>query len=330
MDSLSQIALGGAVGELVLGKKIGNKAILVGAFAGTIPDLDILLNPFVSEATALWAHRGPTHSVFFAFIAAPILGWLWSKFFKNSVASKMDWTKLFFWGLWTHPMLDLFTMYGTGFFEPFSNYRVGFNSIFIIDPLYTLPLLFLLIAAMFYRREKSRRRTLVRWGLIISTCYLIWSVGVKQVINSRIENSISEQNIPAIRYMSAASIANTILWRGLIETEDAYYEGFNSIIGSEKIVWHRIPKNPELMTSLPDSEFIQTLKWFSKDYLHAYKAPDGTTLVSDLRFGRIGFEDGPFIFSWGTGEDSGIAGPQFDADVNFKSILKELFDRMKQ
>ena len=330
MDSLSQIALGGAVGELILGKKLGNKAILVGAIAGTIPDLDILANPFVSEATALWAHRGPTHSILFAFIAAPVLGWMWSRFFKKSLASQKDWTKLFFWCLWTHPMLDLFTMYGTGFFEPFSNYRVGFNSIFIIDPLYTIPLLLMVIVAMFFSRTNERRRLLAKIGLGISSAYILWGVVVKQVINSRIETSISEQSIPSIRYMSSASFANTILWRGLVETEDAYYEGFNSIIGSEKIVWHRIPKNKVLMASLPDSEFINTLKWFSNGYLHAYEAKDGTTLVSDLRFGRIGFEDGPFTFTWGTAEGSGISGPQFDSDVNFKSIFKELFDRMQQ
>ena len=84
MDSLTQIVLGGAVGEAVLGKKIGNRAILWGAVAGTIPDLDILYNRFTDEITAVELHRGFSHSIIFCILLAPILGWLVQKIHKNS------------------------------------------------------------------------------------------------------------------------------------------------------------------------------------------------------------------------------------------------------
>ena len=80
MDSLTQIVLGAAVGEAVLGKKIGNKAMLYGAIAGTIPDLDVLASNYTDTVTALEMHRGFTHSILFSIIFAPIFGWLVSKY----------------------------------------------------------------------------------------------------------------------------------------------------------------------------------------------------------------------------------------------------------
>ena len=65
MDSLTQIVLGASVGEAVLGKKVGNKAALYGAIAGTIPDLDVLAGYFVDEITAIEWHRGFSHSILF-------------------------------------------------------------------------------------------------------------------------------------------------------------------------------------------------------------------------------------------------------------------------
>ena len=79
MDSLTQIVLGASVGELVLGKKIGNKAILWGAVAGTIPDLDVLLRYFTDEISATEMHRGFSHSIVFAVLIAPLLAWIANK-----------------------------------------------------------------------------------------------------------------------------------------------------------------------------------------------------------------------------------------------------------
>ena len=76
MDSLTQIVLGAAVGEAVLGKKVGNKAMLYGAIAGTIPDLDTFASAFTDTITAIEIHRGFTHSIVFSILFAPIFGWL--------------------------------------------------------------------------------------------------------------------------------------------------------------------------------------------------------------------------------------------------------------
>jgi inner membrane protein len=75
MDSLTQIVLGAAVAEASLGKKIGNRAMVWGAIAGTLPDLDVIANGFMSPVDALAFHRGPTHSALYLFITSFILGW---------------------------------------------------------------------------------------------------------------------------------------------------------------------------------------------------------------------------------------------------------------
>ena len=78
MDSLTQIVLGAACGEAVLGKKIGNKALLFGAIGGTIPDLDVFIGRFLydNEIQAMAFHRGFMHSLLFAFVSCFFFGWI--------------------------------------------------------------------------------------------------------------------------------------------------------------------------------------------------------------------------------------------------------------
>jgi inner membrane protein len=84
MDSLTQMLLGAAVGEATLGKKIGNRAMVWGAIAGTIPDLDVAANLFMSPIDALSVHRGITHSIVFCLLAALLMGWIVPKMYKNT------------------------------------------------------------------------------------------------------------------------------------------------------------------------------------------------------------------------------------------------------
>ena len=183
MDSLSQIVLGAAVGEAALGKKVGNKAALWGAIAGTIPDLDVLSGLWQTEFESMVSHRGFSHSIFFSLVFAPILGWLIWRIYKRRQASYRDWSLLAFLSLVTHPLLDCFTSWGTQLFWPFSDHRVAWDTIFVADPLYTLPFLTCLIVALFLRRDSKARRNWNRAGLIISCAYLMLTVVNKMTVN---------------------------------------------------------------------------------------------------------------------------------------------------
>lgn len=85
MDSLTQLTLGAAVGEAVLGKRLGNRALAWGALAGTIPDLDVISNFFIEDIYGLVYHRGVTHSIVFCFALAPVFAWLAQKYYALEV-----------------------------------------------------------------------------------------------------------------------------------------------------------------------------------------------------------------------------------------------------
>ena len=147
MDSLTQIVLGAACGEIALGKKIGNKALLFGAIGGTIPDLDVFIGRWfhTSEIAIMAFHRGFMHSILFSVLGAFLFGWLFFKLYdtkkRRLTTNLKEWIWLIFLALFTHILLDSFTPYGTQLFAPFSDYRVAFNNISVVDPIYTVPFL---------------------------------------------------------------------------------------------------------------------------------------------------------------------------------------------
>lgn len=94
MDSISQIVLGASMGEVVLGRKLGNKAMFWGALGGTIPDLDIITSPFLSEIDSLVFHRGISHSIFFAILGGLGFGWLAYKLHKSIYYRNILWAIL--------------------------------------------------------------------------------------------------------------------------------------------------------------------------------------------------------------------------------------------
>ena len=195
MDSLTQIVLGASVAEATLGKKIGNKAIVLGAIAGTIPDLDIVSRFFVDDLTASVMHRGFSHSFLFPFVAAPILAWVLKKIYSNYTdVSFNDWFKMFFLAIITHPLLDAQTTWGTQLFWPLE-WRVAIENIFIIDPIYTFPFLTFLILTAFQDKLSKKRKLYNSLGLIISSAYLLMTLSFKGIAHYKIAKALEENNI---------------------------------------------------------------------------------------------------------------------------------------
>ena len=151
--------LGAAVGEAAAGRKLGRRALLWGGLAGTVPDLDVFVALLLglSKPAGLRFHPGPTHAFAFAFVAAPVFGWLTARFYRSRSRSPgaarphlgdaRPWIALYFWSLWARPLLDLFTNYGTQLFWPFSRYPAALSSVPIIDLAYTTPFLVAGVAA---------------------------------------------------------------------------------------------------------------------------------------------------------------------------------------
>ena len=344
MDSLTQIVLGAAVGEVVLGKKIGNRAMIWGAIAGTIPDLDVFGRFFLSSIDNISFHRGISHSIFFSIIGAFFFGWLIYHLYEyldkrrevpRPKASLRNWQWLFFWGLFTHPLLDCFTMYGTELFAPFSDYRVAFATISVVDPLYTLPFLICLIVASRFSRESNRRRIWNYLGIGLSSTYLLFTVFNKLYMNHTFEKALNSQGIHANRFITNASILNNILWTCMAETDEVFYTAQYSWFDEGEIKFVRVEKNHQLIQGLDSDPTILELRKFSKDYFTVI--PIGDQLqYNDLRFGTFygkgdSASDFPFRFVLGYDKIEGyhlegaIGGP---AKGEGKQMMTYLWNRM--
>ncbi|MEK6152192.1 metal-dependent hydrolase [Flavobacteriaceae bacterium 3-367] len=298
MDSLTQIVLGAAVGEAVLGKKVGNKAMLYGAVAGTIPDLDVLVRYVADTVTTIELHRGFSHSILFSVLAAPILGWLIWKVERKSEASWQDWSRLMFWGLFTHPLLDTFTTWGTQLFWPF-DLRLAFQNIFVIDPLYTVPFLLFLLLAMSRKRTDPKRSRWNAMGLWVSSSYLLLTLILKGITYMKFTESLEAQQIPYIAIATRPTPLNSLLWTANVETKDAYLIGDYSLFDSQPIQFRSYPKNHQLLGELQKQDKIQRMIRIAEGWF-TISERQNQLYFNDLRFGLLSLDtdETQFVFSY--------------------------------
>lgn len=399
MDSLTQITLGAAVGEAVLGRKTGNRAMLWGAIGGTIPDLDVFANMVGDDMSALAFHRAITHSFAFAFITPLLLGWLvcrlyddrktfWPDFLKawlalllligvgtifmpipplevgqialavstaillfpalvwarrklrkrkvKPEATQRDWTLLFFWSIFTHPLLDSCTTYGTQLFQPFWDYRVAFNNISVVDPLYTLPFLLFVIIVLTLNRKNRLRPVFNYIGIGISSAYMLFTFYNKVQVNRIFESSLQREGIAYERYMTSPTIFNNVLWQGVAEGDTAYYHGMYSILDSKPQVlsFAVIPKRHHLIEGHEEDRSIRILRWFSSGYYSILERPGGQLQFNDLRFGSINQSfDRPedFVFHFMLEEKDGKlqARESWERDQDTGEAFNQLWERIK-
>lgn len=266
MDSITQAVLGAAVGEAVVGKKIGNKAAVLGAVVGTIPDLDVLLTPFYSEFQKISLHRGYSHSIIFCLIGALLLAFLFQKW---KTTKDIHFWRLYlfsFLGLFTHVLLDAFTSYGTQLFLPFSDYRVSFDSISIIDPFYTVPLLIGLVVALFKNKNSPQRRWWNYAGLAVSSAYLIFTLFNKQGIEKVFAENFKKQGIQTEKMLTVPVSFGNLLWYGVGKTNEGLYIGNYSVLDEDpEVSFEFFPTNENLLAGL-DPKLIDRMKWFSQDF----------------------------------------------------------------
>ena len=293
MDSLTQIVLGAAVGEAALGRKVGNKALLWGAIAGTIPDLDVVYIHLVGgdAIDEIVLHRGFSHSILFAFLMAPILGWLVKWLYrKKPEADFKGWTTLFFWSIFTHPLLDSLTTYGTQLFLPFSDHRVSIASVFVVDLFYTLPFLFCVIGVSMLTRTNSRRKLLNYIGIGVSSTYLLIGLLNKYLASQVFEKDLVHEPEKMELVFTGVTPLNIVLWYGVAESEDAFHVGYYSFLDEdEEVDWVSFKKNHQLLDGIENEYGVERLKWFSDQlYVVSEHGPDTLNFYT-MKFGRSKF-----------------------------------------
>ena len=292
MDSISQLALGAALGEAVAGKQVSYRAPLWGALCGTLPDLDTFY-PFADPIAAFTYHRSYSHALFILALLTPLIVGLIVKIHPSTRDHWQRWGVLVALVLLTHPLLDSFTVYGTQLLLPFSATPVAFSTIFIIDPLYTLPLLIGVLTALCLRRHSCHRKINL-WGLGLSTTYLLCTIGVKAHVNDVVERSLQRWDINQEKFLTTPAPFNIFLWRILALDGDRYIETFYSVfdadLPSEYLTY---PTGHARLASLEKAESMQRLQWFTRGF-YRVREDDAALWIQDLRMGS--FER--FVFSF--------------------------------
>lgn len=296
MDSITQAVLGASIQGAVLGRWQGRKALVYGAMLGTLPDMDVVID-FGDAVADVTYHRGFSHSIFVIGVVAVLLAWLVRKVWPHAEYSARRLFACIALVLFTHILLDAFTTYGTQLFWPLTTPPVAISSIFIIDPLYTLPLLFAVVGCLMFglQRRGIRLQYLV---LALSTLYLGSTLAGKQMADRNLAQALSRDGIVPKHTFSAPTPFNTLLWRVVAVDGDDYYEGLVSWRDANPPQLERLPRNASAaQPALAGSPQHERLRWFASDLLR-YDLIEGEWVVTDLRLGMPGFH--PFRFALAT------------------------------
>ncbi|MFK7965591.1 MAG: metal-dependent hydrolase [Burkholderiaceae bacterium] len=295
MDSVTQMALGAAVGVAVMGKRQPVwRSALLGAVAGTLPDLDALID-FGDGISNMVRHRGETHSFFWQTLAAPLIAFLFAGV-TRSLNQFFRWWVMVWLVLCTHAGLDAMTVYGTQLFLPRDDTPVGLGSIFIVDPLYTLPLIMGVIIAIW-----SGRKSRFRWnlfGLILSTAYLGWTAYAQHQVTQVVAQTSAASGLPADRILVTPTPLNSVLWRIVLMHPDRYEEGYYSLLDpfvapEQQIRFTAFSRDEALDAETADVVSANRIRRFSKGF-YTVSEVDSSVRITDLRMGQYPF----FVFSF--------------------------------
>ena len=298
MDSLTHIALGACLGELFLGKKIGKKAMLYGAVAASLPDIDFVASFWLSPTGDLLAHRGLTHSICFAvaFVAGAAL--FLSRRHRTENVSNVSWLVFLGTAITSHLFLDAFNAYGIGWFEPFNHHRFSFNILFVADPFFSLWLAIAAIVLLF-GRSGIRRRSWAIFGLAGCSLYLIYACINKFRTDQQMQYAMAQNGIHNKRYFTTPCPFNNWLWYLVAETDDGFAIGYRSVFdGNQPIVFTYFARQESLLDPFSGQVQLANLKLFSEGFYTAASTEKGI-VFNDLRFGQMmGWQDpeAAFVF----------------------------------
>jgi inner membrane protein len=327
MDSLSQIVLGAATFALVKDKEIGKKALLYGAILGTIPDLDIVINPFYNSIEQLAIHRAFSHSIFFALLLSVLFAKWFSYKYKTSYKS---WFYACFLSLFTHPLLDLCTTYGTRIFYPLSKSFYSLDNVFVVDPFYTIWLLVGCVALLFMKKDNLRRNLVIKWSLVLSTTYLLFGLCANFYASQHFKKELSRQNISFEKIKVVPTPFNTILWQSIVKTDKGIYFADYSLLDSKKTIDFHYEKN-DLAFILRKRKIIELEPFFNfTQGFELAKNENGKMHIYGTKFGPISIENAnakfffPLVF-----KDDGTYELSQRRPDDFSKLLNRLINRIK-
>ena len=276
----------------MLGKRVPAwRSLLWGGVIATLPDLDVLID-HGDAIRNMTFHRAESHALMYQTLAAPLLAWCIARL-HGERALLGRWCVAVWLALVTHALLDGMTLYGTQLLLPFTDHPYALGSLFVIDPLYTLPLL-LGNVVLWCARGSPRGH---RWnlaGVVLSTAYAAWSVVAQMQATAVAREAMATQGIAAERLIVTPAPLQTLLWRIVATTPDAVHEGFWSLCdGDRSVAFERIDRGAADLVALRGNWSVDRIVWFSGGCCRAERV-DGHVRITDLRLGQSPF----FLFAF--------------------------------
>ena len=286
MDSLTHIALGACMGEAFAGKTVGRKAMLWGALAQSIPDVDFLASLWMNTTDNLLAHRGFTHSLLFCALITPLFSFFAERWHRPHNISYKKWAAFFGSVIFVHLFIDAFNNYGVGWFEPFNHFRISFNAIYVADPFFSIWPGIAFVALILLKRKSHKRNFWWKFGLGMSFLYLSYCVANKLKINADVKEILARQHIEHTRYFTTPAPLQNWLWFVVAGNDQGYYTGYRSLLDKEKFIpFEYFPRKDSLLQPQKNDEDLPKLIRFSQQFYTVEKYKD-TLVFNDLRFGQ--------------------------------------------
>lgn len=287
MDSLTHIALGACLGEAFFERGFGKKAMVWGALAQSIPDIDFIASFWMSTPGALLAHRGFTHSIVFAFLIIPVFALTADKIHRPHNIAFTKWLLFFAAEVFLHLFIDGFNNYGVGWFEPFSHMRYSFNAIYVADPFFSVWPGIACILLVFLNRFSRQRKFWWKFGVLMPVLYLGLCTVNKIHTDRQVKQLLTKQHIPVTRYFTTPAPLQNWLWYVVAGNDSGYYTGFHSLFDkTDTIALEYFPRNKALLDTVAGYEDLQRLIRFSRQFYTVEKYGD-TLVFNDLRFGQV-------------------------------------------
>jgi len=289
MDSITHIALGACIGEASISKQAGKKALLLGAIAQNLPDIDVVASLWLPSTENLLFHRGFTHSFLFGAVAACLLSVILRKIFGFRNVSFVKLSVFFCLQMWLHDLLDTCNAYGTGLFEPFSHQRFSFHLLYVADPFFSISLVIAFFALVILKKHSPARKRWLIAGLIPASFYLLYSIYNKASINRQVEKSLLITHVPYKTAIITPTPFNSFLWYIVAAADSGYFVGYRSIFDKDSLLvpFTYYPKNEQFLQSADKNVNVKQLLRFADHYYTVQYIHDSVLVFNVLRFGQV-------------------------------------------
>ncbi len=307
MDPVTHVVAGACIAAAIAPARHRRAALVLGAALNTLPDLDYLPLAFADPVARATLHRSFSHSLLVLPLVAFALWWLTRRVAPVTKEAPARWFAVFAAALVSHPLLDAMTVYGTQLFWPLDAAPVMGANLFIVDPLFTLPLIVAAVAAYVWRERERAQRWLVM-GLALSAGYVGWTLIAKHHLESTLRAHFAAKGAAEVELLTMPTPLNSVLWRVLVMSGDAYGEGFYSFVGSERFELVSYPATREPPPALAEAPSVARLKRFTHGFHRWDRVGDRHVLV-DLRMGA----EPDYLFRFAVGEERDGAVVALDA-----------------